>query len=151
MLVMEGDMTGTRTIRVFFCALLFSFLAMALAAQPRAETSASPPRVSRTQRELGIVILEDFSVKDGVLSFTTPTGGCTDKASFKVSVKQESEVSEKVPHFALTIERIKIDECKAFFPDGEVIEYDLEKDLGIKGACTISISNPLAPKAGLML
>jgi hypothetical protein len=133
-------------MRVVFCVFLVS-PATTLAAQPQAEKNATLPEVSRTQRELGIVILENFSVKDGVVSFRTPTGGCTDKDSFKVSVKREEGISEKIPHYALTIERIKPDDCKAFFPDGVEVKYDLEKDLGLKGAYTIFIANPLAPRA----
>jgi hypothetical protein len=149
MLYRGGDMTSVDRLRLFSCAFLFS-LAAALAAQPASEKSVPSPAVSRTQRELGVVILRNVSVKDGILSFWTPSGGCTDNSSFKVGIAQGNGIADKVAHYVLTIERIKPDDCKAFFPDGELIEFDLQKDLGLNGVYVISIANPIAPKSGLL-
>ncbi len=140
-------MRNRKAVRIVFCAAVFFLLAVTLAAQPQAEKTSPPAKLTSTQRDLGIVILENFSVKDGVLSFRTATGGCTDKGSFKISVSRAAGISERVSHFILTIERIKSDDCKGFFPDGVVVEFDLDKDLGLSGAYAVSISNPMAPRA----
>ena len=140
--------TGKIVRVVLFTALFLSF-AVALEAQPQAEKTSSLPKLSSMQRDLGVVILEDFSIRDGVLSFRTTTGGCTDKDSFKISVARGAGISERASHYILSIERIKPDDCKAFFPDGIVVEYDLEKDLGLTGIYAVSISNPMAPRASL--
>ena len=142
-------MRNRKAVRIVFYAALFLSLAATLAAQPQAEKTSPPPKLTSTQRDLGVVILEDFSIKGGVLSFRTATGGCTDKDSFKISVSRAAGISERVSHFILTIERIKPDDCKAFFPDGVVMEFDLEKDLGLTGVYVVSISNPMAPRAGM--
>jgi hypothetical protein len=134
---------------VFFCAFAL-ILPSSLAAQPAAEDKGNKdqqPQISQSQRELGAIILQDFSITEGKLKFRTATGGCTDKSSFTIHVKKEKGLSEKVPHYVLDIERIKIDECKAFFPEGTVIEYDLEKDLALKGDYTVSLTNLIYPFA----
>jgi hypothetical protein len=142
-------MRSRKAVRIMVCAVFFSSLTGTLAAQPQAEKTSPPPTLTSTQRDLGIVILEDFSIKDGVLSFRTATGGCTDKDSFKISVARGTMSSGRASHFILTIERIKPDDCKAYFPEGVVVEYDLEKDLGLTGVYVVSLSNPMAPRAGM--
>lgn len=134
---------------MFFCAFTL-ILPAPLAAQLAAEDTNDHNRkfqISRNQRELGAIILEDLTIMDGKIKFRTPTGGCTDKSSFTVHVKKEEGITEKVPHYVLTIERITPDECKAFFPEGTVIEFDLEKDLRLKGDYTVSVTNLIFPKA----
>lgn len=49
----------------------------------------------------------------------------------------------RTAHYQLMIDRVRIDECKALLWEGVEIEMDLEKDLGLKGAYTISVSNPV--------
>jgi hypothetical protein len=140
-------MSKTKASRVFF-ALTFILL-LSSAIQLQAENTKDdnrPAQISHGQRDLGAVILEDLSVTNGKIIFRTATGGCTDKASFQVRIKKEKGISDKAPNYALTIERIKIDECKAFFPDGVLIEFNLEKDLGLKGDFTVSVTNLIYPK-----
>jgi hypothetical protein len=126
---------------LFFIAVMCLCLPAALFAQ------SLPIKLSAGQRELGVVILADLSVKDGVLSFTAPSGGCTDKSSFKVTVKKEKGISEKTLHYILSVERIKADDCKALLAEGVTIAFDLEKDLGLKGAYTFAVANPLYSKS----
>jgi hypothetical protein len=136
-----------RTASLFIlCCALSLMLPPALGAQQKND-GVPPAKVSQGQRDLGTIILEDASVKDGKLSFRTATGGCTEKGSFKVNVKKEKGISDKVPHYVLSVERTARDDCKAFFPEGVVIEFDLEKDLGLKGNYTLSIANPIYPRA----
>ena len=98
------------------------------------------------QRETGEVILNSLAIKDGKLSFRTGSGGCTDKKSFKVNVEAGRELPGYTRHYILTITRIVPDECKALFDDGVVIEYDLEKDLGLKGNYAVSVKNTVTPR-----
>ncbi len=79
----------------------------------------------------------------GSNSFIASVGsnGCTDKDYFKVDVKRQAGLSEKAPHYVLTIMRIKADECKEIVNGGTLVLFNLEKDLGIKGDFTYSITN----------
>ncbi len=103
-------------------------------------------QISFEQRKTGEIVIKSLSVKDGKLSFVTDTGGCTTKKSFGINIETGKGIVKKVPNYIIKITRILPDECKAFFPEGIVIEYDLEKDLGIKGYYTISIKNMILPK-----
>jgi len=68
------------------------------------------------------------------------SGGCTDKTSFKVDVKKEENGSKK-PHYSLTVIRITPDACKALLFEGALVLFDLEKDLGLKGDFTYTVTN----------
>ena len=123
-----------------FLAALVALLAVAI------PVSAQTMRVSHSPRELGTVVLRDLTVlRDGKLVFRVDSNGCTDAASFKVRVSREDGISPKVPHYRLVVERIRIDECKAMVWDGVLIEVDMQKDLGLAGAYTISVENPIFP------
>lgn len=93
-----------------------------------------------------IIILKSLSIENGKIKFTSETGGCTDKSSFRTSVSKENSEKQKFPHYILTIKRIKPDYCKAFLSDGVNIEFDLEKDCGITGSSTITVLNPVMSK-----
>jgi hypothetical protein len=128
--------------------LCFLVLSIPLVAQPgseRSKNNAPHSGFSLDQRTLGISMLYKAVIGDGKLIVTVPTGGCTDKSSFKLDAKKEAGLLSGSSHYILTLVRIKIDECKAFFPDGEEIVFDLEKDLGLKGNYTISLANPIKP------
>lgn len=99
--------------------------------------------VSRTPRELGTALLRELSIHEGKIVFRVDSNGCTAAASFRVRVERQEDLTPKVPHYRLTIERVRIDECKAMLWDGVVIEIELEKDLGLTGACTLSVGNPV--------
>ncbi len=94
-------------------------------------------------------MLRDLSIRDGKISFRVDSNGCTDAGSFKVRSSREEGITSKAAHYQLTIERVRIDECKAMLWEGVVIEMDLEKDLGLTGTYTISVSNPVLPKEGI--
>lgn len=98
------------------------------------------------QRETGEVILNSLTIKSGMLSFRTESGGCTDKKSFRVNVEPGRELPGYTRHYILTITRIIPDDCKALLDDGVVIEYDLEKDLGLKGNYAVSVKNTVTPR-----
>ena len=110
---------------------------------------AQTPPISRSPRDLGEAVLRDLTIREGRISFRVDSNGCTDAGSFKVRVSKEAGITPNAPHYRLTIQRVRIDECKAMLWDGVVIELDLERDLGLKGAYTVSVSNPVAPKEGM--
>jgi hypothetical protein len=120
-------------------------LALILAALPLAAQGA---RYVEGQRALGPIVVTELAIREGKLVFRTDSGGCTDAGSFTVDIVKEEGIAGKVPHYRLTIRRVRADECKAFLIDGVVIELDLEKDLGLKGAYTISVENPVYRKPG---
>jgi hypothetical protein len=124
---------------------LFVVLALVLIALP---VTAQPSRFVEGQRELGPIVVTELAIRDGKLVFRTDSGGCTDAGSFTVDIVKEEGIASKVPNYRLTIRRIRIDECKAFLVDGVLIELDLEKDLGLKGRCTISVENPVLQRPG---
>ncbi len=115
-------------------------LALLLAALP---ASAQPERYVEGQRELGPVIVRELAVRDGKLLFRVDSGGCTDAASFTVDVVKDQGISAAVPHYRLSIRRVRADDCKAFLLEGVLIELDLAKDLGLAGRFTVSVENPV--------
>jgi len=56
-------------------------------------------------------------------------------------LKKEDGLSTKSPHYALTIVRVKPDECKAIVTGGSLITFDMRKDLGLTGSYTYSFTN----------
>ena len=123
---------------VFVIALLA--VALPLAAQPQ--------RFVEGQRELGAVVVREISIRDGKLAFRVDSGGCTDASSFKVDVVKEEGFAPKVPHYRLTIRRVRADDCKAMLLEGVLIELDLGKDVGLAGRYTVSVENPVLQLAG---
>ncbi len=95
-------------------------------------------------RRLGEEVLMEALLGSRQLMVRVATGGCTEKDSFKVEVKKAPDSDSRTPCYILTLNRVKPDDCKAFFPDGTPILFDLEKDLGLKGAFTYSLSNKVA-------
>jgi hypothetical protein len=130
-----------RTVSVFLSAC-FALLLVGL------PVSAQSLQVSRSPRDLGTELLRDLSIRDGKISFRVDSNGCTDAASFRVRVSRQEGITAKTPHYQATIERVRVDECKAMLWDGVVIELDLEKDVGLTGTYTLSVTNPVLPKGG---
>jgi hypothetical protein len=105
---------------------------------------AAAPVFSQT-RTLGPIMVSDLSIHGGKISFRADSNGCTDAGSFKVDVAKEQGAAPRVPHYRLTIRRVRADDCKALLWDGVVIEMDLEKDLGLSGSYTLSVENRILP------
>ena len=129
-----------------FPSALSALFALLLVGLP---VSAEPLKVSRDPRALGLAVLRELSIRDGKLAFRVDSGGCTDARSFKVRVAREDGVAPQVPHFRLAIERVRADECKAMLWEGVLIELDLSKDLGLEGAFSVSVANPVLPEQGV--
>lgn len=104
---------------------------------------AQAQEMSRTPRELGTAVLWELSIGKGKISFRVDSNGCTDAGSFEVRVIREQGITAEAPHHRLRIERVRIDECKAMLWDGVVIELELERDLGLTGTYTFSVTNPV--------
>jgi hypothetical protein len=128
-----------RLLSLFLSALF----AVLLVGRP---ACAQAQEVSRSPREPGTAVLRELSVAEGLISFRVDSNGCTDAGSFEVRVVREQGITAEVPHYRLTIERVRIDECKAMLWEGVVIELDLEQDLGLIGAYTFSVTNPVLSK-----
>lgn len=109
---------------------------------------AQPQRFVAGQRALGPVVVRELAVRDGKLVFRVDSGGCTDAASFAVDVVKEEGVLAGVPHYRLTIRRVRADDCKALLVDGVLIELDFAKGLGLSGRFTVSVENPVLAAAG---
>jgi hypothetical protein len=110
--------------------------------------TAQPVKFVEGQRELGPIVVAELAIREGKLVFRAASGGCTDAGSFTMDIVKEGGIAAEVPHYRLTIRRIRADDCKALLLDGVLIELDLEKDLGLKGAYTITVENPVLRRPG---
>lgn len=123
----------------------FVLCSLVLAALPIAAQGGTAPDVKfvEGQRALGPIVVAEIAIRDGKLVFRTDSGGCTDAGSFTVDIVKEAGRFASIPHYRLTIRRVRADDCKALLSDGVLIELDLEKDLGLSGRFTVSVENPV--------
>ncbi len=63
-------------------------------------------------RQTGEVILDDLLTGKNSLFMKVGSNGCTGKGSFRIDIKKEEGITPKAPHYILTGNRIKPDECK---------------------------------------
>jgi hypothetical protein len=121
-----------------FCTALVFLLSVPFLAG----TPSDNPRV------LGPVVLRELAIRDGTVSLRVDSGGCTDKASIKATVRKEAGLTEMAPHYVLTFDRVSADDCKAMLLDGVALEYDIARDLRITGLYTLSVTNWVSPRSG---
>jgi hypothetical protein len=95
--------------------------------------------------EEGILVLRSLNIEDHKIKIKINTKGCTDKNSIKAVVKKSTRIDPRVPDYEINFIREKPDTCKAFIPDGAVIEYDLKRDFNIQMPYTLKIGNPVMP------
>jgi hypothetical protein len=95
--------------------------------------------------EEGILVLRSLNIEDHKIKIKVNTEGCTDKNSIKAVVKKSTRIDPRVPDNEITFIREKPDSCKAFIPDGAVIEFDLKRDFNIQMPYTLKIGNPVMP------
>ncbi|MBN1471663.1 MAG: hypothetical protein JW925_07770 [Syntrophaceae bacterium] len=110
---------------------------------------AAYAEISHSPRQTGEEVLIELLMGPGRFIASVGSNGCTEKGFFKVEVKKEEGLSIKTPHYVLTIVRIMTDDCKAIVDGGTPILFDLEKDLGIRGDYTYSITNQVFSSAGV--
>jgi hypothetical protein len=132
-----GEKTGKMII--FFVANIFVLF---LITNSYAEYSHGP-------RQTGEEVLDELLMGPNRFVVRVGSGGCTAKNFFKVDAKKEKGLTSEAPHYVLTVRRIRADECKAIVEGGILILFDLEKDLGIKGNFTYSLTNPVYSLSGV--
>ncbi|MBC7332782.1 MAG: hypothetical protein H5T91_10240 [Synergistetes bacterium] len=103
------------------------------------------PKISQNQWETGLILLKGIKVEGPYLTIRVDSGGCTDKKTIEVKVKREKSLIEGYRHYSLSFIRKIPDRCKAFFPEGIEVTYDLVKELKLKPPFTVSVKNPLSP------
>ncbi len=124
---------GSKSKTMLF-ALLIIFGILLLAPKSYCQYSSGP-------RQTGEEVLDELLMGPAKFIVRVGSNGCTDKSSFRIDMKKEPGITERVPHYTLTIFRVRPDECKAIMDEGVLILFDLEKDLGLKGDFTYSITN----------
>ncbi len=88
-------------------------------------------------------VLMGLFANKNTLSIRVKTRGCTKKKDFWIWCTYDEKSKDQSPHYKLTIYRMKQDNCKAYKPPGELIEYDLRKELGLPDLYTYSITNSI--------
>jgi hypothetical protein len=122
-------------------------MAFVLALGALLTASLPAEKVSRGPRELGVVVLQELVVKEDKVIIRVDSGGCTSKSSIKANIQKEKGLTERAPHFVVTFERVRIDECKALLSEGVLIEYDIPRDLGLAGMYTLAVTNWVFPRS----
>ncbi len=107
-----------------------------LGADSEAELSHSP-------RQTGEEVLDEFLLGPDAFFARVGSNGCTNKDSFALDVQKRKGLTERMPHYLVTLRRIQPDECKALIEDGPLLLFHLESDLGLKGPFTYSLTNPV--------
>lgn len=95
--------------------------------------NTNPEFVPQLERIMGI------EIKDGKLMIRVATGGCTTKESFKINVIKGFT---GIPPYLVEIYRVIPDYCKAYIPEGVVLEYEL-KELGIEPFASFNLVNKI--------
>jgi len=97
--------------------------------------------LSLSPRQTGQEVLLGLNLGPASFTIRAASNGCTFKNSFRVDIRKTEGFSSNVPHYDLTIYRVRADECKMIVYDGVEITFDLAEDLGIIGPCTYSVTN----------
>jgi len=95
--------------------------------------------------DTGTIVLRALKIEDHRVFIKINTGGCTDKKSLRAYIKKVEGVDSQVSNYEIIFKRETADFCKAFLPEGVVIEYDLKNDFDFKMPYTIEIKNPIIP------
>jgi hypothetical protein len=130
------QISGGKSMKVFFAFIVFFCILGVFVFTP-----ISYGQYSNGPRQTGEEVLDEILMGSNKFIVRAASNGGTDKSSFKIDVKKEAGLSTKAPHYVLTVMRIKPDECKAIVESGTLVLFDLEKDLGLKGDFTYSITN----------
>lgn len=108
-------------------------------------------QISSSPRITGEEILLELMTKPNKLIARVGSNGCTSINSFHVNVKKMTGISDKSPHYELTIIRSAADECKALVEGGTLITWDMEKGLGLTGHYTFSLTNRVYQNYNLII
>ncbi len=129
-------------LRIILCYAIMFILLFAI---------NSIAQISGGPRTIGEEILLEYMTKPNKLIVRVGSNGCTNKNSFKVTVKKMAGITAKSPHYQLTIIRIAADECKALVDGGQLVTWDMEKDLGLTGHYTFSLTNRVYQNYNLII
>lgn len=105
------------------------------------DLAAQYPDARRTGEE---VLYESLLGAQGFF-IVVESNGCTLKESFQIETSKKNNQDGTV-NYILTVLRKTPDECKKL-PEKIVLYFDLEKDLGLRGKFTYSLSNKIFPSA----
>lgn len=75
------------------------------------------------------------------LAIRVGTGGCTKKEDFWIWCHFDEESKGGTPHYVLTVYRMRKDECKAFYPSGVLIKFNLREELALPNVFTYTVTN----------
>lgn len=103
------------------------------------------PEYSFLPTDTGILVLRAAEVKEHKISIKVNTNGCTDKKTIKAEVNKIYKIDNQVPTYEIVFKRTNPDNCKAFLPEGTVLEYDLQKEFGLEMPYLVEIKNPIIP------
>jgi hypothetical protein len=79
-------------------------------------------------------------------SIRVKSGGCTKKEDFWIWCVYDEKSKDKLPHYILTIYRMREDQGKALIPSGVIIKYNLKEELGLPYLFTYSVTNKVEGK-----
>jgi hypothetical protein len=96
-------------------------------------------------RHTGEEVLYEALLGTRGLFIVVESNGCTQKESFKIEATKKVN-PDGTTSYVLTVLRKTPDECKRL-PEQIVLYFDLEKDLGLTGKFTYSLSNKIFPAA----
>ncbi len=146
----ETDAQSTPTLKEVICYEIIHNELITPCTEPLNQASLKENKSSYSflPNEPGEIIIRELLVKEHKILIRVNTNGCTHKNTIKAKVtKTENRVDSSVPNYEITFIRVIPDDCKASFPEGVMIEYDLGRDLEIetKLPYTFLITNPLYP------
>ncbi|MCS7232752.1 MAG: hypothetical protein NZ900_01420 [Synergistetes bacterium] len=103
------------------------------------------PKISSNQYETGLMLLKGIKLDGPQLTIRVDSGGCTTKETIETKIRKGKPIIKGHNHYSISFIRKVPDKCKAFFPEGIDIAYDLIKELKLNPPFTISIENPVSP------
>lgn len=105
-----------------------------------------PNEFSFLPTEVGKAVLREATVSNHTLQIRVNSNGCTTKESIQPYVQEKMDASG-IRHYEVTFVRVSPDYCRAYIPEGVLLEYNAVKDLKIdkKYPYFISLRNPIYP------
>lgn len=88
-----------------------------------------------TVRSAGTVFGADVTAD--TITFRVSSNGCTDKSFLEVDVDRRGS-----DRFDVTLDRVRVDYCKALVPDGVTVTYTFE-ELGLPPGADVTVRNPV--------
>ncbi|MDD5168328.1 MAG: hypothetical protein PHN75_05885 [Syntrophales bacterium] len=93
------------------------------------------PPVNAAETTEEVLLGVKMTPKD--IEFQVKTGGCTEKKDFSIEINKGITGN---PPYQLTVVRKKKDDCKAFMPEGTIVQFS-KKELGLPDGIKLTITN----------